>query len=149
MPRVFAAPLLSLSLLLPRIVAAQDTSTLQGFEAAFRRANTSKDLRRIEQLVWWEHAKPKAGEAMHSVLRQEFGHPIRRIDIGRFSWAQAIYPPENPNLKPTHFFTVWSVTGRDRLGAEITGTFYTLGRKDGRFYLVVSDQPPIMAVHYE
>jgi len=99
--------------------------------------------------VWWEHTKPETGEDMRNVLRQEFGHPVRRIDIGRFSWVQAIYPPRNPNLKPTHFFTVWSVTGRDRFGTQITGTFYTLGRKDGRFYFLVSDQWPVMTMHYE
>ena len=135
--------------MLPVLVAAQDTSTIQGFEAAFRHANASKDFRLLQQLVWWEHATPKAREAMRDVLRQEFGHPIRRIQTGRFSWAQAIYPPRNPNLKPTYFFTVWSVTGRDRLGTQVSGTFYTLGRKDGRFYLIVSDQWPVMTMHYE
>ena len=142
--RAILATLIAVSLMLPRLVEAQDTSTLQGFDVAFRRANASKDFRRLEQLVWWERA-----EDMRSVLRQEFGHPIRRVDTGRFSWAQAIYPPRNPNLRPTHFFTVWSVSGRDRLGTQVSGTFYTLGRKDGRFYLIVSDQWPVMTVHYE
>jgi hypothetical protein len=148
-PRAFAAWLLSLSLILPSVVAAQGASTVEAFEAAFRSANASKDFRRLEQLVWWEQTKPKARENMRSVLHQGFGHSIHRIDVDRFSSAKAIYPPQNPNLKPTHVFTVWSVTGRDRLGTQITGTFYTLGRKDGRFYFVISDNSPIMAVHYE
>ena len=62
--RAFAASLVGLSLVLPHVVAAQDTSTVQGFEAAFRHANASKDFRRVEQLVWWEHTKPETGEDM-------------------------------------------------------------------------------------
>ena len=149
MSHAVVASLLSALLFSPLLVAAQDTSTLQGFEAAFGRANASKDFRALEQLVWWAHAKPKACEDMRGVLRQEFGRPIRRIDTAHFSWAHAIYPPRNPNLRPTHFFTVWSVTGRDRFGTQITGTSYTLGRKDRRFYFIVSDQWPIMTMHYE
>jgi hypothetical protein len=149
MSHAVVASLLSALLFSPLLVAAQDTSTLRGFEAAFRRANASKDFRALEQLVWWAHAKPKACEEMRNVLSQEFGHPIRRIDTERFSWAHAIYAPRNPNLRPAHFFTVWSVTGRDRFGTQITGTFCTLGRKDGRFYFIVSDQWPVMSMHYE
>jgi len=147
--RPILASLIISSLILPRLVAAQDTSTVQGFEAAFRGANASKDFRRLEQLVWWEHAKPKAREDMRDVLRQEFGHPIRRIQVSRFFWQNAIYPPKNPNLRPTHFFTFWSFNDRDKLGERISGTFYTLGRKDGRFYFLVSDQWPVSTMHYE
>ena len=130
-------------------LSAADIATIQGFEAAFRRANVGEDFRGLEQLVWWERATPKACNAMRDVLRQEFRHPIRRIEIGRFSWTEAIYPPRNPNLRPTHSFTVWSVTGRDRQGTPITSTFYTLGKKDGRFYLIVSDQWSVVTMHYE
>jgi hypothetical protein len=147
--RLIVASLISSLLMLPVLLSAADTSTIEGFEAAFRHANASKDFRPLEQLVWWDRATPKASKAMRDVLRQEFGHPIRRIETGHFSWAQAIYPPRNPNLRPTHYFTVWSVTGRDRQGTQITGTFYTLGKKDSQFYLVVSDQWPVMTMHYE
>jgi hypothetical protein len=90
MSHAVVASLLSASLFSPLLVAAQGTSTLQGFEAVFRRANASKDFRALEQLVWWAHAKPKACEDMRGVLRQEFGHPIPRIDTRPFSWANAL-----------------------------------------------------------
>ena len=149
MSRAIITSLISSSLMSPLVLPAQDTSSIQGFEAAFRRANTSKDFRRLEQLVCWERATLKARQATRDVLRQEFGHPIRRIETRPFSRAQEIYPPRNRNLRPTHSFTVWSVTGRDRLGTQMTGTFYTLGKKHSRFYLIISDQPPIMATYYE
>lgn len=47
------------------------------------------------------------------------------------------------------FFTGWSVSGRDKLGEQISGTFYTLGRKHVRFYFIVSDQWPVSTMHYE
>jgi hypothetical protein len=136
-------------LLVPALLAAPDTSTIQGFEAAFRGANAIKDFRKLEELVCWERATPKACQAMRTRLRQEFGHSIRRIETFRFSWADGVYPPQNPNLKPTYFFRVWSVSGRDKLGTQITGTFYTLGRKSDRLYFIVSDQPPVATIHYE
>ncbi len=149
MTRAFVSCCIATCVLALRASAAHDLSTVEGFEAAFRQANASKDLRRLEQLVWWERATPKASQNMRAALRQELGHPIRRIEVARFSWADAIYPPRNPNLRPAHFFTVWSVSGRDRLGAQITGRFYTLGKNDGRFYLIVSDQWPVATMHYE
>jgi hypothetical protein len=65
---------------------------VQGFEAAFRHANASKDFRRAEQLVWWSTRNPKQAKTCAMCFAKAFGHPVRRIDIGRFSWAQAIYP---------------------------------------------------------
>jgi len=128
--------------------AAQDLSTVRGFEAAFRQANASKDFRQLEQLVYWQHASTKACREMREVLRKEFGRPIDQIQFREYSREAAIYPPRNPSLKPTHLFTVWSLDGRDRFGQRIVGTFYTLGRKHGQFYFVVSDQWPISSVHY-
>jgi hypothetical protein len=128
--------------------AKQDLSTLPGFEAAFRHANASKDFRQLEQLVYWQHAGPRACREMREVLRKEFGRPIDRIQVSPYSREAAIYPPQNPNLKPTHFFTVWSVGERDKIGQQTVGTFYTLGRRDGQFYFVVSDQWPVSSVHY-
>jgi hypothetical protein len=88
--RLIVASLISSLLMLPLLLSAADTSTIEGFEAAFRHANASKDFRALEQLVWWDRATPKASKAVRDVLRQEFGHPIRRIETGHFSWAQAI-----------------------------------------------------------
>src|ERR1700736_1532618 len=124
--------------LVSTVLAAPDTSTIRGFEAAFRSANVTKNFRKLQELVCWDRATPKACEEMRTRLRQEFGHPIRRIEAFRFSWADGVYPPRNPNLKPTYFFRVWSVSGRDKLGTQIAGTFYTLGRKDDRLYFIVS-----------
>jgi len=129
-------------------VATQGVSTVQNFEAAFQRANASKDFQRIEQLVYWEHASAKSCREMREVLRKEFGRPIDRIEVRPYSQEAAIYPPRRPNLKPTHLLTVWSVDGRDKLGQRIVGTFYTLGRKNGQYYLLVSDQWPVSSVHY-
>jgi hypothetical protein len=128
--------------------ATQDFSTLQGFEAVFRQANASKHFRQLEQLVYWQHAGPKACREMREVLRKDFGRTIDRIQVSPYSREAAIYPPQNANLKPTHFFTVWSVGERDKIGQKIIGTFYTLGRKSGQFYLLVSEQSPVSSVHY-
>jgi len=92
--RAFAASLVGLSLVLPHVVAAQDTSTVQGFEAAFRHAYASKNFRRVEQLVWWEHTKPETGEDMRNVLRQS----IRPSRSSHRYWALLMgtgYLPEH------------------------------------------------------
>jgi hypothetical protein len=135
------------SLLLLTVSAGQDTS-LQRFEAAFRRANASKDFRQLEALVYWQGASTKARREMRDALRKEFGQPIDSIQISPYSAKAAIYPPRNPTLKPTYLFTVWSVGDRDNFGQQIVGTFYTLGRKDAQVFLVVSDQWPVSSVHY-
>jgi hypothetical protein len=137
------------NLLLPlSTFAIQNVSIVQDFEAAFRRANASKDFRTARVLGYWEHANPKSSREMREVLQKEFGRPIDRIQVRPFSLEAAIYPPRKPNLKPMYLFTVWSVDGRDKLGQRIVGTFYTLGRKAGQYYLLVSDQWPVSSVHY-
>ena len=48
------------------------------------------------------------------------------------------------------FFTGWSVSGRDKLGEQISGTFYTPGRKHVRFYFIVSGEDgPFLLCIYE
>src|SRR6266480_3808422 len=65
--------------------AKNDLSTLEGFAAAFRQANTGKDTAQLEQLVFWNEAKQSWKTALQQRLKEGLGHKIDKIQILPFS----------------------------------------------------------------
>jgi hypothetical protein len=113
--------------------AADDLTTLKGFERAFRRAHDRHDVRRMESLVCWDATTPQMRQHMHFVLIEGLRRPIGRIEITTFTKRTAPEWERDPNIKPAYVFTVW-------YSGETTIVPYTarfIGRKRGRFYFVV------------
>jgi hypothetical protein len=131
-------------------LAAVNISTLTGFEAAFRRANASGDIRQLERLVFWDKATASSKRSLTYRLKEGLGQTIDKIQILPFSGETALFGSflQHPTLQPSYVVVVWYVLHRDKAGVPIVGTRYPVGMKDGRFYIVAADGAPVSSIHY-
>ena len=136
----------------PSAFSREDVSTLKGFERAFRHANASGDIRRLEHLVVWDHQKEtaKSASALRQRLHEGLGHQIQKIQILPFSTEISLFGQVfgHPSVQPTHIFVVWYILPRDSTGVPIVGTRYPIGRKNGQFYIVPTELAPVSSIHY-
>jgi hypothetical protein len=130
--------------------AKNDLSTLEGFVAAFRQANTGKDTAQLEQLVFWNEAKQSWKTALQQRLKEGLGRKIDKIQILPFSGESRAFGSylAHPTPLPTHVFVVWYVLPRDNVGLPIASTWYPIGKNNGRFYIIVSERTPGSSMHY-
>jgi hypothetical protein len=131
--------------------AKHNLTTLEGFETAFRRAHDSGDVRRLELLVCWDRATRKQRQDMRAALRIGLGDRINSIEMRPYVTDLRNYmkSPLDPNIDPTHVFFVYYNLG------DFHGTRFPIGKKHGRFYLVISKdwdpliRLPILIAHPE
>jgi hypothetical protein len=138
---------LGMSLLALSAFAKDDLTTVKGFEAAYRRAHDTGNVRALESLVCWDRTTTKMRRDMRETLRVGLELEIAHIEIIPFASGKGAFKmPHNVNLQPTHVFTVWYKH------EGLVGTSYLIAKKIQRFYFAVSSDwrpiirmPPVLA----
>ena len=86
MPRALLCGL-GICLLSVSAFAEDDLSTAKGFEQAFRPANATCDMRKLERFVFWENSREQSEHNLRYRLKEGVGHKpffaktLRRLGI--------------------------------------------------------------------
>lgn len=108
-----------------------------GFKASFRHAYESGDIRLFESLVCWDQTTAKQKQDMRKSLETLAKHHLGDIEDVHITPGISGHPLD-PNIEPIGLFLVYFKTSRCwecQIGAR-----YPLGKKDGKLYIVVSEE---------
>ena len=124
--------------------AAENPTTLTGFEAAFRHAVDTRDVGQLDRLTCWDGVSPQQRERWHDIYFTTCFYQIDRFRILPAVKASSILHSLGPlSLTPLYVFEVhYHLRPLPGAPMRVFFTHYPVGRKDGRFYFAVAFTAP-------
>jgi len=120
--------------------AAEDLTTLTGFEKAFRRALDARDADQLDRLTCWDGVSADQKARWHDIYFTTCFYEIDKFSVVPAAEAkETLRTFGHLSLTPVYVFDVhYHLRPMPHTRTVVYSAHYPVGRKNGRFYFVVA-----------